>query len=242
MLWVLDPEAARRALFARVLRCPDCRARLRPWGRARFRQVRDAGAAVELVPDRARCTGCAATHVLLPAAVVPRSGYGAGTVASALLAAAGGAGHRTIAADLALPVGTARDWCRRARRGADAMFARAARTAQLLGATVHTLDGRATPVLAEALNTAATAASALATALKAAGRPQAPPATDGVDYLAELATAHLHVGLPRPVRFTGPRPRMVRRLHLVLQPRAPAFRHRMAHARQRPLRHRRRDP
>ncbi|MEU1449053.1 DUF6431 domain-containing protein [Streptomyces mirabilis] len=175
VLWVLDPAAARRALFARLLRCPDCRARLRPWGRARSRKVRDDGTVAELMPDRARCTGCAATHVLLPATVVPRSGYGAGTVASALLAAAGGAGHRTIAVGLALPAGTVRDWCRRARHGADAMFERAARTAQLLDAAVRPLDRWMPSVLAEALNTAAAAAQALGAALQAPVRGQAHP-------------------------------------------------------------------
>ncbi|MEV7188208.1 DUF6431 domain-containing protein [Kitasatospora sp. NPDC093102] len=189
---MLDLAAARLALCARLLRCPDCGERLRPWGRARPRRIREGDEAVELTPDRARCTGCAATHVLLPATVVPRSGYGARTVAAALLAAADGAGHRTIAAELAVPAGTVRDWCRRARRGADAISARAARTAQLLGAALRPLDGWTVPPLAEALATVAAAASALADALEAAARPRPFPAASGVDYLHELATAHLH--------------------------------------------------
>jgi uncharacterized protein DUF6431 len=192
VLWVLDQAAARRALSARRLRCPDCREPLRPWGRARSRKVHDTGATTQLTPDRARCTGCAATHVLLPATLVPRSGYGAGTVASALLAAAGGAGHRAIAADLALPAGTVRDWCRRARHGADAMFARRpdspahrghghpARRVDALGPRRRAEHGRCR------------GPGRLGAALRAAARPLAPPAPDTVDYLGALAAAHLH--------------------------------------------------
>ena len=67
---VVDPDAARVALAAGRLACPEpgCEGRLRVWSRARARQVRQLGAElVRLRPDRARCVACGVTHVLLPA-------------------------------------------------------------------------------------------------------------------------------------------------------------------------------
>ena len=75
MIEVFDTAAARSALARRKLRCPDCGQPLRPWGRARERTVRELGGALLTVrPDRARCTGCDATHVVLDAgpAAAPR--------------------------------------------------------------------------------------------------------------------------------------------------------------------------
>lgn len=43
---------------------------------------------------RASCTGCAKTHVLLPAAWLSRRGDAVSVVGSALLAKAAGTGHR----------------------------------------------------------------------------------------------------------------------------------------------------
>ncbi|MFB6984575.1 DUF6431 domain-containing protein [Streptomyces sp. NPDC058439] len=119
MIEVFDVAAARRALARRLLRCPGCGRPLRPWGRARPRRVRDADG-VELVirPDRARCTGCRTTHVVLDAALLPRRAYTVRVIGQALLAAAHGQGHRPIAAELAVPEDTVRSWLRRARQTA----------------------------------------------------------------------------------------------------------------------------
>ena len=116
MIEVFDTAAARRALARRRLPCPGCGAPLRLWGRARTRTVtgRD-GQTRTARPDRARCTGCCATHVVLDAGMLPRHGYAVGVVGQALLAAAGGLGHRRVAAQLDMPAGTVRDWLRRAR-------------------------------------------------------------------------------------------------------------------------------
>ena len=66
MIEVFDTVAARDALARRKLRCPDCGAALRPWGRVRERSVRELGGGLLTVrPDRARCTGCQVTHVVL---------------------------------------------------------------------------------------------------------------------------------------------------------------------------------
>ena len=119
MIEVFDTAAARSALARRMLRCPDCGQALKPWGRARERTVRELGGALLTVrPDRARCTGCDVTHVVLDARLLPRRAYAAGLVGQALVAAAWGRGHRLIARDLDVPHGTVRGWVRRARRSA----------------------------------------------------------------------------------------------------------------------------
>src|SRR5680860_1438447 len=78
VITVVDPDAARRALLAGRLRCPEpgCEGVLRVWSRARARRVVGLdGGLIELRPDRARCRCCAVTQVLLPAWCLPRRGY-----------------------------------------------------------------------------------------------------------------------------------------------------------------------
>ena len=118
MIEVFDTTAARSALARRKLPCPGCGQALKPWGRARERTVRELGGALTVVPDRARCTGCGVTHVVLGAGLLPRRAYAAGLIGQALVAAARGAGHRLIARELDVPHGTVRSWIRRARRSA----------------------------------------------------------------------------------------------------------------------------
>lgn len=123
MIEVFDVVAAREALARRTVPCPDCGGILRPWGRARPRTVRDAdGGELVVRPDRARCTGCRATHVVLDAALLPRRAYTARVIGHALLGAARGRGHRPIAAELAVPADTVRSWLRRARRSAHQLW------------------------------------------------------------------------------------------------------------------------
>jgi hypothetical protein len=69
-------------------------------------------------PDRAMCTCCGVTHVVLDAGLLPRRARTAETTGRALVAAALGRGHRRIARDLAVPAGTVRGWIRAARRSA----------------------------------------------------------------------------------------------------------------------------
>ena len=119
MIEVFDTAAARIALARRKLGCPDCGQPLRPWGHARERTVRDLdGALVTVRPDRAFCTGCGVTHVVLDAGLLPRRAYAAGLIGQALVAAVLGSGHRRIARELAVPAGTVRGWIRGARRSA----------------------------------------------------------------------------------------------------------------------------
>jgi hypothetical protein len=119
MIEVFDTTAARIALARRMLGCPGCGQPLRPWGHARERAIRDAGGALLTVrPDRALCTGCGATHVVLDAGLLPRRAYSAGLIGQALAASARGHGHGPIARDLAVAAGTVRGWIRGARRSA----------------------------------------------------------------------------------------------------------------------------
>lgn len=67
MIEVFDPAAARIALARRKLGCPGCGQPMRLWGHARERAVRDVGGTLTIRPDRARCTGCSGTHVVLDA-------------------------------------------------------------------------------------------------------------------------------------------------------------------------------
>lgn len=92
--------------------CPDCSTALRSWGWARTRGVR--GLPGRLRPRRARCPGCLVTHVLLPVTVLSRRAYAVEVIGAALVARAGGSGHRPIGADLGVPAATVRGWLRAA--------------------------------------------------------------------------------------------------------------------------------
>ena len=73
MIEVFGTAAARIALARRMLGCPGCGQPLRLWGHARERTVRGTGGApMAIRPDRALCTGCGATHVVLDAGLLPR--------------------------------------------------------------------------------------------------------------------------------------------------------------------------
>lgn len=108
----LDAAAVEIDLRSGRLSCPrvDCGERLGPWGSARKRTVRGAG---RLQPRRGRCRGCRRTQVLLPVSVLLRRADAVTVIGAALLAKAGGVGHRRIAAPLEVPSSTLRGWLRR---------------------------------------------------------------------------------------------------------------------------------
>jgi hypothetical protein len=83
-----------------------------------LRTVELGGALMAMRPDRARCTGCGVTYVVLGAGLLPRRAHTAALIGQALVAAARGDGHRRIPGQLAVPHGTVRGWIRRARRSA----------------------------------------------------------------------------------------------------------------------------
>lgn len=108
----LDAASVENDLCAGLLGCPapTCGAVLGPWGWGRERLVRGAG---RLRPRRGRCRGCRRTQVLLPASVLLRRSDAVTVIGEALVAKAGGAGHRPIAVGLNRAPSTVRGWLRR---------------------------------------------------------------------------------------------------------------------------------
>ncbi len=100
-------------LVAGVLSCPSCRATLGPWGHARERVLRCLSGDRLLRPRRARCRGCAGTHVLLADIALLRRQDEVAVIGQAIEASASGEACWRIAARLGLPAGTVRGWLRR---------------------------------------------------------------------------------------------------------------------------------
>lgn len=167
---VLDPQRAQADLTAALLRCPGCTGPLRPWGFARARSLRSTCGTATLRPRRARCSGCAVTHVLVPARAPARHAYTIELIGLALLASAGGDSARTISAVLAVPADTIRGWVRRATGRADWLYAQGIIAA-------HSFDPMLAPAvsrrsaLADALDALAAAAAAVVRLLGPLGPP-----------------------------------------------------------------------
>jgi hypothetical protein len=105
-----DQVRVESRLAAGQVDCPGCAGALRPWGWARPRGVHGLGRVLR--PRRARCSGCLVTHVLLPVTVLARRAYAVSVIGAALLARAGGSGHRAIGTGLGVPAATVRGWLR----------------------------------------------------------------------------------------------------------------------------------
>jgi len=152
---VLKDASAGVGLAASSRPCAGCGGRLRPWGFARVRTIRCRGGRPSVLrPRRVRCGGCRITHVVLPAACVPRRADDIQVIGAALLASVQGRGHRLIAAGLGVPEATVRGWIRRATAQAEWLRCEATRL-------VPTVDPMLGPLLP--------AGSALADALYALG-------------------------------------------------------------------------
>jgi hypothetical protein len=121
---VRNEELAQQALTAGTLACPHagCGGSVYRDGRARARRVRTReGGERELRPQRVACRRCGRINVVLPAWCVPGRCDDAETIGVALLAAAEGRGHRSIAVRLGRPATTVRGWLRAARSHAEAL-------------------------------------------------------------------------------------------------------------------------
>ena len=117
-----DVDRVERRLVAGEVSCPACSSVLAGWGWARPRELRGPDGPVRLCPRRSRCTGCGATHVLLPVTALLRRADAAVVIVSALAAkAVRRVGFRSIAAELARPVETVRGWLRRFAERAEAV-------------------------------------------------------------------------------------------------------------------------
>jgi len=132
----VNRAAVESALRSGDLSCPvaGCGGRLAPWAWARERCVRGQAGEVRLRPRRSVCVDCRRTQVLLPASVLLRRADVVTVIGAALLAKAGGAGHRRIAARLGRPASTVRGWLRRISQVADRVLAVLAAVAAELAA------------------------------------------------------------------------------------------------------------
>ena len=100
-------------LVAGALACPSCRGVLGPWGHGRRRVLRCSSGDRWLRPRRARCRGCAGTHVLLPDATLLRRQDEIAVIWAAIVATVAGHGYRRIAGRLGVHADTVRGWLRR---------------------------------------------------------------------------------------------------------------------------------
>lgn len=114
------------------LSCPSCRGVLGPWGHGRERVLRCLSGERLLRPRRARCRGCAGTHVLLPDVALSRRRDGVSVVGGAIEAKVAGEGHRRIAGRLGVHADTVRGWLRRFSERADRIRAHFTRWAVAL--------------------------------------------------------------------------------------------------------------
>ncbi len=156
---MMDENVTEAAVAAGTCRC-GCGGRLRKWGSARPVQIRQLGGEIVSVHRRRTiCESCRRTHVMQPAAVLRRRRDAVESVGAALVGAAAGLGHRTIAAELGLPDSTVRNWLRRVRNGAGWLYGRAV----CVGHELEPDQPRAVPRasrLAEAIDALGFAASA----------------------------------------------------------------------------------
>ena len=112
---IVGAEQARveSELLAGALSCPSCRGVLGPWGHARERVLRCLAGDRWLWPRRARCRGCAGTHVLLPEVALLRRQDEVSVIGAAIEAKVAGRGYRRIASRLGVHADTVRGWLRR---------------------------------------------------------------------------------------------------------------------------------
>ncbi|MDQ2761426.1 MAG: helix-turn-helix domain-containing protein [Actinomycetota bacterium] len=133
MLIVCTEEALVEAeLVGGRLGCPSCRGVLGPWGHGRERVLRCLSGDRLLVPRRARCRGCAGTHVLLPDLCLLRRQDEVVVIGAAVEAKVAGQGYRRIASRLGVPADTVRGWLRRFVERADQLRAHFTRWAVAL--------------------------------------------------------------------------------------------------------------
>jgi hypothetical protein len=123
------------------------------------RVLRCAAGARWLRPRRARCRGCAGTHVLLADVALLRRRDAVEVIGAAIEAKVGGEGHRRIAERLGVPKDTVRGWLRRFAADSEAIRAHFTRLAFALEVELGAVLG-AGGVLADALEAIAVAARA----------------------------------------------------------------------------------
>lgn len=120
-----DEDKVEADLLAGRLACPDCKARLSPWGHARCRPVRRGAEEEHIRPRRSICTQCGGTrgktHVLLPDSTLIRRRDHVEVIVSAIEAKAAGESRASIASRLGRHKDTVRGWLRAFARNAEAI-------------------------------------------------------------------------------------------------------------------------
>jgi hypothetical protein len=140
MLIVCAEQARVEAeLVGGALSCPSCRGVLGPWGHGRRRVLRCSSGDRWLRPRRARCRGCAGTHVLLPDVALLRRQDEIAVIGAAIEAKVAGQGYRWIAGWLGVPADTVRGWLRRFAERADQIRAHFTRCAVALDVELGTV-------------------------------------------------------------------------------------------------------
>lgn len=157
-----DGVEVEEKLAAGVYSCGGCSGRLRPWGFARRRRLRDRGRELELRPRRSRCGSCLVTHVLLPTIALCRRRDLAGVIGEALVARfLEGKSRAGVAEGAGVLPFTARRWCARFAARAEEIRAAFTALAHGLDASLGPLEGRGSPEVdaLEAIGVAAAAAT-----------------------------------------------------------------------------------
>lgn len=158
-----DPLEVEAKLVAGGYCCVACGAgRLRPWGFARRRRVRDRDREVELRPRRSRCGSCLVTHVLLPTVVLLRRRDLAEVIGEALHARfVEGRSRAKVAEGAGVGVLTARRWCDRFMVRAEGIRVTFTGWAHLLEPSLGAIEARGSPAVdaMEAIGVAAAAAA-----------------------------------------------------------------------------------
>ncbi len=142
IVWLCSSSVEQYAAAGRAVKvprpdCPACGQPMEFWsGYGRY--VR-AGRTWRVWVRRAKCRACRATHALLPSFALLRRLDAAEVIGSALERAVAGAGLRPVAAGLAVPHTSVRDWRRRFRARAPTLAAGLGALAVELGAPAAAL-------------------------------------------------------------------------------------------------------
>jgi hypothetical protein len=159
-----DPGRVEATLTAGGFSCGACvEGRLRPWGFARRRSLRDRGGVVVVRPRRGRCALCLVTTVLLPTVAFFRRRDVAEVIGGALHARF--VEHKTraqVIAEAGVHPDTVRGWLRR-------FVARAEEIRVLFSSWAHRFDASLGPITARG-SPAGDAMEAIGVAAAAAGR------------------------------------------------------------------------
>jgi len=156
-----DVERVESRLLGGDYRCRACEmGRLRPWGFARRRRLRERGGEMVLRPRRARCASCLVTHVLLPTTALVRRRDLAEVIGETLRGRFIERKSRAdVAAEAKVHPDTARNWLRRFAARSPEIRALFSTWAQHFDASLGGIEPRGSPA-ADALEAIGVAAAA----------------------------------------------------------------------------------